>query len=403
MDSAKIQTTMEWPEPRKVKDIQSFLGFANFNCCFISDYSKIVVPLTCLTRKGTQWYFTDKVQKSFNALKAAFTSAPVLTNWEPNKPLIIEMDASDYALGAILSIISNSSDIHSIAFHSCTFTSPEQNYDTHDKELLAISDTFQVWRHYLEGSSMPIDVVTDHKNLEYFSTTKILTHWQVQWSGFLSKFNLIICFCPGQLSAKLDSLTRRWDVYPKGRNSDYATINPNNLPPVFTNEQLTNLLHATKLADPVPCATVIMDKEQLHHDILQSLSSNPLFIFHSSDPRPHWSITPNGFLCHKSLIYVPDSSDLHLHILRYRHDHILSGHPGQNKTVSLILRDYTWPKLHNTIKSIVSPALHVCVLSLSITSLMACWSNARFPSVHGIQSLWTSLKPFWPLLVVMQS
>ena len=197
MDSAKIQTIMDWPEPRKVEDIQSFLGFANFYHHFISDYSKIVVLLTCLTHKGTQWNFTDKAQKSFNALKAAFTFALVLVNWEPDKPLIVEMDASDFALGAIISIISDSSDIHPVAFYSHNFTSPEQNYDTHDKELLTIFDAFHVWQHYLEGSSTPIDVVTDHKNLEYFSTTKILTHQQVRWSEFLSRFNLVICFHPG--------------------------------------------------------------------------------------------------------------------------------------------------------------------------------------------------------------
>ena len=108
MDSAKIQTIMDWPEPRKVKDIQSFLGFANFYQHFISDYPKIVVPLTRLNCKGTQWNFTDE------AWKSAFTSAPVLTNWEPNKPLIIETDASGYALGAILSIISDSGNMHAV-------------------------------------------------------------------------------------------------------------------------------------------------------------------------------------------------------------------------------------------------------------------------------------------------
>ena len=84
----------------------------------------------------------------------------------------------------------------------------------------------------------------------------------------ITRFNLVICFCPGQLGMKLNSLTRWWDVYPKGGNSNYATINPNNLCPVFTNQQLTNLLHATKLADPILHATVIMDQEQLHCDIL---------------------------------------------------------------------------------------------------------------------------------------
>ena len=142
------------------------------------------------------------MRKSSNALKSAFTSAQVLMSWEPDEPLIVEMDASNYALGAILSIISDSSNIHPIAFCSCTFTSPKQNYNTHDKELLTIFDAFQVWQHYLEGSGMPINVVTNHKNLEYFSTTKILTCWQVWWSEFLSRFNLIICVCPGQLDTK---------------------------------------------------------------------------------------------------------------------------------------------------------------------------------------------------------
>ena len=81
-------------------------------------------------------------------------------------------------------------------------SSPELNYDTHDKELLAIHESFRTWRHYLEGSGTPIDVVTDHKNLEYFATTKLLTRRQAQWLEFLSQFNLVIRFRPGHLGAK---------------------------------------------------------------------------------------------------------------------------------------------------------------------------------------------------------
>src|SRR6185369_6711556 len=107
-------------------------------------------------------------------LKKAFTTVPVLTHWIPDRPIIVETDASDYALGAILSIRTSDDEIHPVAFHSRTFTPPELNYDTHDKELLAIYKAFKVWRHYLKNSTTPIDVVTDHKNLEYFSTTKVL-------------------------------------------------------------------------------------------------------------------------------------------------------------------------------------------------------------------------------------
>ena len=69
----------------------------------------------------------------------------------------------------------DSGEVHPVAFHSCTFSAPELNYNTHNKELLAIFEAFRVWRHYLEGSGIPIDVFTDHKNQEYFSTTKVLT------------------------------------------------------------------------------------------------------------------------------------------------------------------------------------------------------------------------------------
>ena len=341
MDPSKVQTIQDWPEPRKVKDVQSFLGFANFYCCFISNYSDIVIPLTQLTCKGIPWNFTHATQKSFQALKSAFTSTPVLTHWVPNKPIIVETDASNYALGAILSIQTDSSEIHPVAFHSHTFSALELNYDTHDKELLTIFEAFCVWRHFLKGSSTPIDIVTDHKNLEYFSTTKVLTRRQACWSEYLSQFNLIIRFCPGKLGTKPDSLTRRWDVYPKGGNSDYATINPSNFHPTFTQEQISISLQATELLNPVLRATVIMDQEQLNSDILSALPDDPLYIAHLKESKPHWSVTPDGFLCHDSLIYIPDSNDLQLQVLRYKHDHILSGHPSQNKTVDLISCNYT--------------------------------------------------------------
>ena len=192
MSEDKVKIIQDWPEPRKVKDIQSFLGFANFYRRFIANYSDIVIPLTRLTRKNTPWLFSDSAREAFNNLKKAFTTAPVLTHWIPDRPIIVETDASDYALGAILSIRTSDDEIHPVAFHSRTFTPPELNYDTHDKELLAIYEAFKVWRHYLEGSATPIDVVTDHKNLEYFSTTKVLTRRQVRWSEYLSQFNLVI-------------------------------------------------------------------------------------------------------------------------------------------------------------------------------------------------------------------
>jgi len=176
---------------------------------------------------------------------------PILTHFIPDTPIIVETDASDYTIAGILSITCSDGEIHAVAFYSQTLTAPELNYDTHNKELLAIFEAFRTWHHYLEGSTSPIDIIADHKNLEYFSTSKVLSCQQAQWSKFLSQFHLVIHFCPRKLSAKPDALTRRWDIYPKEGDSGYACVNPQYLRPVFTQEQLTNSLHATILEFPV--------------------------------------------------------------------------------------------------------------------------------------------------------
>ena len=353
----KIQTVLDWPEPRKVKDNQSFLGFANFYRRFIQGYSDIVVPLTRLTRKGVPWNFSDDCRKSFLRLKDAFTSAPVLVHWAPDAPITVETDASDYAVAAILSITCPDNEIHPVAFHSRTLTGAELNYDTHDKELLAIFEAFTSWRHYLEGSALPIDVVTDHKNLEYFSTTKLLTRRQARWSEFLCQFNLAVRYRPGKLGAKPDALTRRWDVYPKEGDKDYARVNPDNYRPIFTNEQLAASLRATYLEAPMLRASTLVDVEQLRSDILSSLPNDPVaspLLSSESLSDPRWTINPEGFLLRDNRIFVPEADNLRLRILRTFHDHPTAGHFGQNRTLELIRREYTWPGIRTFVKDYVS-------------------------------------------------
>jgi len=170
-----VKIIQDWPEPKKVKDIQSFLGFANFYRQFIFNYSDIVIPLTYFTWKNIPWKFDSFCHNAFNSLKKAFTSTLILTHWIPDAQLIVETDALDYALATIFSIVNKDNKVYLVAFHSCTFTAVELNYDMHDKELLAIFEAFKIWQHYLEGLAYSIDIVMDHKNLEYFSTTKMLT------------------------------------------------------------------------------------------------------------------------------------------------------------------------------------------------------------------------------------
>jgi len=242
-----------------------------------------VVPLTRLTRKDAPWDFSNICQWSFNQLKEAFTTAPILTHFQPGAQLTVETNTSDYMIAGILSITGSDDEIRPIAFYSCTLTVPELNYDTHDKELLAIFEAFKSWHHYFEGPAFPIDIVTDHKNLEYFSTSKVLTHRQARWSEYLSSFNLIICFQPGKLGTKPDTLTRHWDVYPKEGDRGFARVNPQNLQPVFTAEQLTDSLRVTYLHTPVLRASALMDIECLHTNILANLPTDPIIKAHLLD------------------------------------------------------------------------------------------------------------------------
>jgi len=215
MSNNKVKIIQDWLEPKKVKDIQFFLDFAKFYCWFIFNYLGIVILLTYLIQKNIPWKFDFFCCDAFNFFKKTFTSASILIHWISNAQLIVETDASDYALAVILSIVNEKNEVHPVTFYSHTFTVAELNYDIHDKELLAIFETFKIWQHYLEGLAYSINVVIDHKNLEYFSITKILTQRQAQWSEYLSQFNFVIRFCPSCLGIKPDALTRWWDIYPK--------------------------------------------------------------------------------------------------------------------------------------------------------------------------------------------
>jgi len=111
------------------------------------------------------WIWSPEAEKAFQELKQRFTTAPILAHFDATKPVIIETDASDFALGAVLSE-REEGHLHPVAFHSRKFQPAEINYEIHDKELLAIVDSFKHWRHYCEGATHQIQVFSDHQNLE---------------------------------------------------------------------------------------------------------------------------------------------------------------------------------------------------------------------------------------------
>jgi hypothetical protein len=220
MDPKKIQTVTEWKKPATVRDVQCFLGFVNFYRIFIRNYSKIAAPLTRLTRKDKlEW--NVEADQTFETLKKAFTTAPILMHPNFQKLFCLETDASDFALGAVLSQPNKDGRLHPVAFHSQKFIAIEINYEIHDKELLAIVDSFQEWHHFLEGAQHPVTVYTDHKNLEYFMSAKVLNRRQAHWSISLLRFNFVITYCLDSKQIRSNALFQR--AYLAPREGDVAS------------------------------------------------------------------------------------------------------------------------------------------------------------------------------------
>jgi len=140
----------------------------------------------------------------------AVTTALVLMSPQDSEPFWVEADSSDFATGAVLSQqLMTDGKWHPIAFYSKSLSSIEQNYEIHDKEMLAIIRALEEWRHFLEGATHPVEIWTNHKNLEYFMTAKKLNRRQAHWSLHLARFNFLLHHHPGRTMGKLDALSRR--------------------------------------------------------------------------------------------------------------------------------------------------------------------------------------------------
>jgi len=174
--------------------MQSFIGFANFYRLFIKGFSMIAKPLTDLTKKCIKWTWTPSCQDAFDKLKEMFTTGPILTHLDDTRPTKLGTDASDFALGAVLSQLCEDQKCHPVAFHSRKFSPAEINYDAHDKEMAAIVAAFKEWAYMLMSVDDQILVYTDHKNLEYFNTTQTLNRRQHGWAEFLKPFNFKVIY-----------------------------------------------------------------------------------------------------------------------------------------------------------------------------------------------------------------
>jgi len=215
MDPEKVKAIIEWEAPRSVKGVRSFLGFANFYRRFIREFSKIVSPLTALTQKDVKFEWTEAANDAFLLLKKMFTTAPILVQFDPERETVIEADSSGYAIGGTLSQYDNEGLLRPCAYFSRKNSPAECNYEIHDKELLAIIACLKEWESEISGVKK-FRIITDHKNLRYFTSIRRLTERQMRWSDVLARYDFLLEYRPGKLAQRPDALSRREQDMPEG-------------------------------------------------------------------------------------------------------------------------------------------------------------------------------------------
>ncbi|SJL02762.1 uncharacterized protein ARMOST_06098 [Armillaria ostoyae] len=297
MDPVKLAGIAEWPTPTKKKELQSFLGFTNFYRKFIKNYSKVVRALTQLTGNA-EWTWGAAQNQAFQQLKKQMAEDVILAIPTPNGRFRVEADASNGAIGAVLSQ-EQDGKWRPVAFMSKALTATERNYEIYDKELLAIMLALAEWRHYLMGALEDVEIWTDHQNLQYFRKPQKLNRRQARWVTELAEYHFVLKHKPGTANVKADLLSRRSD-HDKGRRQRRHHE---------THERVRTATRQKELWDKGIAAS-------LEHE--RGITEKDGILYYDNRPRPHHGWTP-----------------------RHR------------KTRELVQREYWWPKIQKDVEAYV--------------------------------------------------
>ena len=313
MDDSKVKAIMDWPAPTTVRGVHSFLGLANFYQRFIQDYATLTKPLRDLMQKDKAFTWGSAEANAFAGLKTHFTTAPILTYPDNDCQFRLETDTSDFATGAVLSILKDNK-WHPVTFSSHAMSPEERNYPVADKEMLSVIHALEQWRHYLEGAKHQFDIWNNHTNLQWFMKRQDLNRHQVWWAQYLSRFSFLWSHKAGSTMGKVDALSCCED-------------------------------HAVGIADDNKGVTVISPSHICSLPLIDDIRKK---IF---DALVTWTETEVYHLCKEkgiceehdgflydssSQMYIPDDNSPHMHIIATHHDSPIAGHPGYQKTQELI-------------------------------------------------------------------
>jgi RNase H-like domain found in reverse transcriptase/Reverse transcriptase (RNA-dependent DNA polymerase)/Integrase zinc binding domain/Chromo (CHRromatin Organisation MOdifier) domain len=374
MDPAKVAAIKEWQPPKSAKGVSSFIGFANFYRRFIKDYSKMTAPLHDLTRKDREFHWNQEASRVFEALKHAFVTAPVLAQFDPDKETILETDSSGYCTGGILSQYDEDGLLRPVAFFSKKNTPAECNYEIHDKEMLAIIKCLQEWEAELKSVG-EFTILTDHKNLEYFSKIRKLSERQMRWQLILSKFQPVIRYRPGKQGQKPDVLSRREQDLPVSMDDErlqyrMARLIPEGMIRCNTIRMKTRR-NATVLTQSMNAQAEITPEDEMlqlweegkridvDHEVLIKAVRDGKRTFSSDLEEPvkvsiaDCTLTTDGSLLFRGRRWVPNHEPLKTRLIQETHDSVLAGHPGRNGTIGIMRRHFFWPNMQTDIRRFV--------------------------------------------------
>ncbi|KAK9397281.1 hypothetical protein NXF25_020642 [Crotalus adamanteus] len=392
MDPSKVHSVLEWQAPRTRHQLQRFLGFANFYRQFIPSFADMALPLTQLLRTKTttgkphpkqalDW--TVDCQWAFESLKRLFAKEPVLLHPDPSRPYVVQADASDVAVGALLMQRNGQGELQPCAYTSKKFTDPERRWAVWEKEAFAIKWALSTWRHLLEGAQHPFEVWTDHRNLMVLQTPRRLAPKHVRWAQYFQRFRFSLKVVPGGKNFLADALSRL-PQYDSKKEQVIQTIVP---------------ICSMDPAQTEGCAKVVTLEEELQSVLLTDpwLQANPGLLTHR-----------DGLAWYRNRLYIP--SELRHRVFHQCHDSKVAGHFGFVKTLHLARRRFWWPSLRKDIERYVKEC-HICAqakvvpkrpmgLLQSVSNPVRPWQDigmdflVELPNVRGYTVIWTVVDLF---------
>ena len=326
MDKAKVDAINQWPTPKSVDDVRSFVGLAGYYRKYVHRFGQIAAPLFDLLKKDERFAWTAAAQKAFDELKSALMSGPVLIIPDDTLPYTVRVDASGYAVGATLSQ-DHGRGQQPVAFMSHKMNAAQLNYPVHEQELLAMMYALAEWRHHLHGRRFI--AVTDHHSLTFLKTQPNLSKRQIRWTHELADYDFDIVYAPGKQNTAADALSRR----------------PDHRSPDSTDSQ-TSVANAIVLETKVGADLLEEIRRQYANDAeCTAALSNPDSPYVVRDGLLY---RPDGRL------RLPNDDSIKGTLLFEAHDNILCGHVGVNKTAHLLGRLFDWPGLRQDVRKYIT-------------------------------------------------